>query len=290
MILGESNEELIQYPDKQWKHFILHTVLNKTLFGYIPLHWHHALQFMYVIKGGVDVFIADKSIRIKQGDGIFINSNVVHEIREHIEATEYYCWNIELPEVSHNMEFDYVMSITNFVAKLPYIYLSADDKDGAKLLEIINEAGQIYERQPTYYKLDITIRYYETLKWLMSALQQNHDHSEYFFDTRVKLLIEYLHNHAHTKITLKTLSHLIHMSESETIKLFKQHVHQTPFQYLTNVRLERSINMLYGQQTYTVTEIAMACGFSTTSYFIQIFKNKYGMTPKQMQKNVGLQY
>ena len=42
--------------------------------------------------------------------------------------------------------------------------------------------------------------------------------------------------------------------------------------------------MLYGQQTYTVTEIAMACGFSTTSYFIQIFKNKYGMTPKQMQK------
>ena len=67
-------------------------------------------------------------------------------------------------------------------------------------------------------------------------------------------------------------------------------MHQTPFQYLTNVRLERSINMLYGQQTYTVTEIAMACGFSTTSYFIQIFKNKYGMTPKQMQKNVGLQY
>lgn len=289
IIVDETNQELIQYPDKQWKHFILHTVLNKTLFRYIPLHWHHALQFMYVIHGGVNVVIADKAITINQGDGIFINSNVVHEINECVDNTEYYCWNIELPEVSVNMEFDYVMSITNFAAKLPYIYLSSDDNEELKLLEIINEAGQIYERKPTYFKLDITIRYYEALKWLMSALQQKHDYIEYYFDKRVKLLIEYLHNYAHTKITLKTLSHLIHMSESETIKLFKQHVNQTPFQYLMNVRLERSISMLYGQQTYTVTEIAMACSFSTTSYFIQIFKNKYGMTPKQMQKNANAQ-
>jgi AraC-like DNA-binding protein len=28
----------------------------------------------------------------------------------------------------------------------------------------------------------------------------------------------------------------------------------------------------------------MACGFSTTSYFIKVFKEKYDLTPKQFQK------
>ncbi|MCE3332759.1 helix-turn-helix domain-containing protein, partial [Staphylococcus aureus] len=32
-----------------------------------------------------------------------------------------------------------------------------------------------------------------------------------------------------------------------------------------------------------VTEVAMDCGFSTTSYFIQVFKDKYKVTPKQFQ-------
>ncbi|MDN8848383.1 AraC family transcriptional regulator, partial [Staphylococcus aureus] len=31
-------------------------------------------------------------------------------------------------------------------------------------------------------------------------------------------------------------------------------------------------------------DIAMQCGFSTTSYFIKLFKATYGMTPKQYQR------
>ncbi|MCC4221820.1 AraC family transcriptional regulator [Staphylococcus saprophyticus] len=50
------------------------------------------------------------------------------------------------------------------------------------------------------------------------------------------------------------------------------------------VRLERSISILYNLRSYSITEVDMTCGFLTTSYFIQVFKNKYGITPKQFQK------
>ena len=51
IIVTDTREELVQYPNQQWKHVVLYTVLNQTRFGYIPLHWHKALQFIYVIEG-----------------------------------------------------------------------------------------------------------------------------------------------------------------------------------------------------------------------------------------------
>lgn len=89
IIVENTREELIQFPDKQWKHIILHTHLNRTIFGYIPIHWHHALQFMYVVNGTLDVSIGDDTFNIKKGDGLFINSNVVHELTSEFSQTEY---------------------------------------------------------------------------------------------------------------------------------------------------------------------------------------------------------
>ena len=61
-----------------------------------------------------------------------------------------------------------------------------------------------------------------------------------------------------------------------------RYVGMTPFQYLLHYRLEKGAKQL--KLTHNnVTEVAMDCGFSTTSYFIQMFKDKYKVTPKQFQ-------
>lgn len=284
IIVENTREELIQFPDKQWKHIILHTHLNRTIFGYIPIHWHHALQFMYVVNGTLDVSIGDDTFNIKKGDGLFINSNVVHELTSEFSQTEYYCWNIEIPETINYLEFNYVSEIINKAHYVPYIYLSQDDKQQRELLEIINSAGQIYEKQNSYFELDITAKYYKAIKWLLLHLAEVNEQKRYYFDYRIKRLITYLQDHFHKKISLQMLSEEIHMSKSETVRCFKFYVNQTPMQYLVNLRLEHSIRMLRSKHPYTITEIAMACGFSTTSYFIKVFKEKYKLTPKQFQK------
>lgn len=284
IIVEDTREELIQFPNKQWKHVILHTNLEQTLFGYIPIHWHHALQFMYVINGEIDVSIGDKVIKINKEDGLFINSNIVHEIRSECAETEYYCWNIEIPETTYDLEFNYVAQIMNKANQVPYIYLSHIDDQQNKLIKTIHSAGKIYENAYPYFELDITVKYYEALKWLLLNVDNICEHKPYYFDRRIKQLMAYMQNNYHKKISLQTLSEQIHMSQSETIKCFKYYVNQTPMQYLTNLRLERSVRMLYSKQSYTITDIAMACGFSITSYFIKVFKEKYDLTPKQFQK------
>ncbi|MCE4981601.1 AraC family transcriptional regulator [Mammaliicoccus sciuri] len=44
--------------------------------------------------------------------------------------------------------------------------------------------------------------------------------------------------------------------------------------------------MLNKHTDKSITDISYACGFSTTSYFIQKFKERYGQTPKKFLKQI----
>ena len=68
------------------------------------------------------------------------------------------------------------------------------------------------------------------------------------------------------------------------IKEFKQHTGMTIVQY------QRKAKLLYASQLlinsgYTVMEIAGKLGFDSLSHFLRIFKQEYGMTPKEYRKN-----
>lgn len=59
-----------------------------------------------------------------------------------------------------------------------------------------------------------------------------------------------------------------------------------PKRYLLHLRLEKSCEMLRTGET-RVAEIADACGFGSAIYFIQLFRQRFGMTPgdyRRMQR------
>ena len=67
--LKDNLEEVIQYPDVLWQHVILHTKLNQTILGYIPLHWHNDLQLMVVTHGKINIKIAGQNVILKENEG-----------------------------------------------------------------------------------------------------------------------------------------------------------------------------------------------------------------------------
>lgn len=275
-------EELIQYPDQKFPHVILHTQLNKKIQSYIPLHWHYALQFMYVTQGKINVKIGDHSIKIDKGDGIFINSNVVHEIHDENTDSAFYCWNIGLPNFTEYVSYKYIKRLIEQVDSVPFLILKQVDELHSNILMHIKGAGTSFLNRPMFYELDILSHYYECIKCTIQLFQKQEKQDYYYFDLRVKTCIQFIQQEYQRKISLKEISSLIHMSETETIRLFKRYIGNTPFHYLLNFRLEQSAKALI-YTTDNVTQIALTHGFSTTSYFIQCFKDKYHLTPKQFQ-------
>lgn len=67
---------------------------------------------------------------------------------------------------------------------------------------------------------------------------------------------------------------------SKCCKIFKTYLYQTPIDFLNRYRLERGVEHI-ATSSVSITEIALACGFSSPSYFTEIFRQYKGYTPTE---------
>ena len=97
----------------------------------------------------------------------------------------------------------------------------------------------------------------------------------------VNKAIRYMNDNCMQSVSINQLSYDLNMSEANFCQHFKRITNMTPNNYLTNVKLEKAKGLL--MQT-SVTEVAFELGYENISYFISLFKRRYGITPKQYQK------
>lgn len=86
------------------------------------------------------------------------------------------------------------------------------------------------------------------------------------------------------KLSMDDISAAGRVCRSRCFELFKEYIRKTPFDYLNEYRISKSIDMLKNTDM-NITEIALRCGFGSSSYFAEVFKKYIGRSPKQFQKN-----
>ena len=92
----------------------------------------------------------------------------------------------------------------------------------------------------------------------------------------------YIDNNYEADLNLKVLSHNRFVSKYHLLRLFKKYYGQTPKQYLTDKRIEKSKEYL--KKGMNTTETCFAIGFESPSSFSTLFKNRTGITPTEFQK------
>ena len=68
------------------------------------------------------------------------------------------------------------------------------------------------------------------------------------------------------------------ISTRQLERLFGKYLNSTPKHYFMELRLYRARNLLV-QTEQSITEIAMACGFRSTSHFSKVYRGAYGRSP-----------
>lgn len=89
---------------------------------------------------------------------------------------------------------------------------------------------------------------------------------------------EYLDSNYAEHITLDTLTGLTHMNKYYMVHSFTKYAGLSPIQYLNQTRLKRAQHLLKNTN-YSISDIASSTGFSSQSYFTQIFRKNFNMTP-----------
>ncbi|PZD73248.1 Bifunctional transcriptional activator/DNA repair enzyme AdaA [Acaryochloris thomasi RCC1774] len=106
--------------------------------------------------------------------------------------------------------------------------------------------------------------------------------------SQLEQVIDYMQANLTQDLSILDLATLTRMSESHFSRSFKQSVGIAPYRYLMQQRVARAKQLLQQQalkqQTISISDIALDCGFANQTHLTKVFRQMTGMTPKAYQK------
>ena len=109
----------------------------------------------------------------------------------------------------------------------------------------------------------------------MRRYYQKNIQSKYINDCK-----EYIYSHIKERITIESLAEEFDVSASYFSRLFKKETGVSVSEYIRDQKIEIAKDLLRFSN-YSMIEIANRLSFSSQSHFIQLFREKVGVTPKK---------
>ena len=98
-------------------------------------------------------------------------------------------------------------------------------------------------------------------------------------------VLAYVESKLYEPLTIAEICQQFSLSRSSLQLLFKNAVNQSPKKYISDMKLEKSCQMLR-ENKYTVSEIASKLGYSSIHYFSNAFNQKYHISPSEYAKRI----
>lgn len=281
-------KEMFDYVDLSFPVDICTNICSMFVDNTLNCHWHNAFEFGVVINGNIAFYINDTCLELKEGDGVFINSQVIHTARQ------------------TNSEGDAVMKVVVFDPDLfpgetifkkyfyPFIKTSIQgfqiDPSNRYGSCIMRNLKSVFALHREDYDYELQCLSLLSQLWL-AASHYIAESSLVFVDGKtnhkqadtIKTLISYIQNHYADNILIDDLIKHAHISRSECFRCFCQYTRKTPMAYINDYRLSRAARLLI-ETDHSISEISNDCGFCTSSYFGKLFKEQYHLSPLQYRK------
>jgi len=106
-------------------------------------------------------------------------------------------------------------------------------------------------------------------------------------DGIIPRVLKYLNNNYHREITLADAAKSVNISYYYFSKIFKDEVGKNFSDYLTELRIEKSMKFLENSRI-SIKEVCQKIGYNDPNYYCKIFKKITGMTPTEYRAAVSI--
>lgn len=255
-------------------------------------HYHEYIEILYSIESDCDVYINGKIRNFKTGDLLIINSGENHDLIFDRADAHYIVIKV-LPEILYSSD----QSVFEMKYTMPFLIENSNNKRHFTKEELSNNyihdtvtrIMSEWEIRDYGYELSIRADILKMFLWVLRYWRDHNLEAMAQFDYSDEILriiqsaLEYIaHNYA--ELTEAEVAEHCNLSYSYFSRTFKKVMHQSFSEYLNHYRITKAEQLL-GSTDKTVTEISEIVGFSTPSYFIQQFKAKKNISPKQYRIN-----
>lgn len=161
-----------------------------------------------------------------------------------------------------------------------------ENKYSNYLLDAINNFEHeilVYGNSPSLMLKSLEIQL--AILLIRSSLNDNIflDKRNELYDDYIKKSIFYMHKYYSGNITIEDICREIYLSPSHFKRAFKSKTGNTPYQFLTEIRVEKAKEMLKDKE-YTIHEVARLCGFVNSGNLSAVFKKHIGISPSEYRK------
>ena len=266
--------------------YAYHHVSLKTT--QVPWHWHEALEFNLVTEGSVKVCTANQVQIFHKGEGFFINSNILAAMENetdcvldsHLFHPVFLCGHFK--SVFETKYLNPVIQSRN----LELVCLRGETDCQKQILGKLRQLSRLQAECDTEFQTRNILS--EIWLLLLEEIRQSSDHIFHASaknQDRILTMISFIQEHFAEKLTLEEIADSASVSTRECLRCFKNAIHQTPMDYLIEYRV-RTATKLLETTDHSITEIALACGFNSNSYFTKLFHRITGKTPNAYRKEL----
>ena len=290
IITKDNNREAKEHGSFSFPVYISVEQIQAYDHGTFLWHWHPEIELTWIMSGEMEYQINDTIYKLSAGDGIFGNSNSLHTGRR-INGQQ--CTYLS---ITFHPRFLY--GYENSILQTKYVGFITSNESWASLalkqdvewqkdiLDAIKEIYELSKAPADDFELSVhrKLMYIWHSLYLYYSVQPERGNKTLIHIQRLREILTFIHENFATDISLDEIAEYTSLSKSECCRFFKKHMDMTIFDYILYYKIQKSLPMLLEDQS--ITDTAFSVGFSSASYYTQIFKRYMKCTPLQYKKSL----
>lgn len=261
--------------------------------GAVAFHYHDFYELIYIMEGEFSSLIEDRAVRMRKGDFLLIDKNVMHKYhpteRKMDSSRRIILWIsdqmlMELAEGEplltecflgvgpklYHFPIYYEEILRGFLMKLAMSeILDGTDTQSSGIRKVMDRGN-----------LSLFFGYLNVLckrEEYLSSTQEIVGHP------LVEQVTGYIEAHISAEITVEDVAEAVHMSKYYFLRKFKEITGMTVHNFIVNKRIISACQVM--SEGKSITESWQQTGFADYSSFLRNFRKIYGISPREYREN-----
>lgn len=236
-------------------------------------HTHNHMELFYIVGGKGQFLIQDQLHPVDANSLVVINPNVTHtEVSLNAQPLEYIVLGIEGIELKNDENSNGRFSIL-------------DRFESVEISGCLRNILREMEQKNTGYE-DVCQAYMEILIIRLmrsTALAVLEEPQTVSANRQCAIVKRYIDMHFKEGLTLEQLAEEVHINKFYLSHAFKREYGVSPINYMISKRIEES-KYLLAETDLSTSRIAQLLGFSSPSYFSQVFRRTQAVSPLEYRQ------
>ena len=284
LMLDDRQREKLQGYDPGFPY----TAIDCRFDGYsgpcVDWHWHATLEINVCASGALKTSTQRGEYIVREGDAVLVNANVLHRNEAYEGApgvrVQTHMFDRSLVAAAELPQRRYVAPVVECTL-LDALPLFRENAEHRAVLEALDRAFEAASEEKDGYELEICGLLNRAWQGVYAqalpviGARQPLPRME---TARLKQMLGFIREHFAEDISPADIAAAAGVCERECFRCFKQELGTTPLSSLTDFRVRKAAELLR-ETDRSVTDIAAACGFATSSYFGKVFRRRMNLSP-----------